>query len=160
VIRLVVMMGRLQIFTKGLALREPSCDRTDSTIMDILRFTTLTGAIPMFARIDLSMKAMSSITILTIFSSLGGCQQDNSSGYFYRHTDANFQIAIRDAQSNFPEYFKVLRETGTEDQLVGRQVYGLNVECLSFENYSSIIIEIDLPMYCFQKGTDKLVAKF
>jgi hypothetical protein len=90
---------------------------------------------------------------------IGGCKNDSSIGYIYAHDDVKYRIAISDAKKNYPDYFSALSESGAEKYFRGRQIFGKDVECVAFENSSSIIIEINLPIYCFKKGTDVLTLK-
>ena len=99
------------------------------------------------------------ITLLIIFLCLSSCGNGDEEGYIYNKDDVRFQLALDDAKRNYPTYFEALAKTGTEKYFKGRQVFGKDVECVTFENTSSIVIEIDLPMYCFEKGTDKMSYK-
>ncbi|RIV89023.1 hypothetical protein [Aurantiacibacter zhengii] len=98
------------------------------------------------------------ISIASLMS-LNACADKSSQGYQYSNDDPQVQFALRDAKENYPEYFNILEETSSTEHFRARVVYGKDVECVAFENNSSVLIHIDLPLYCFRKGSEELVRK-
>lgn len=94
-----------------------------------------------------------------VLACVTACEQRDSSGYIYADDDPRLIIALSDAKRENPKYFKALSQTGAIEHFIGRQVFGNTVECVVFENHSSIVMENSLPMYCFREGSTELIAK-
>lgn len=90
---------------------------------------------------------------------LGACTDGKIHSRLYSDDDLKVQIALREAKANYPAYFDALEKTDSTEHFIAKQVFGRDVECVAFENASSIIIDIDLPLYCFRKGSDELVHR-
>lgn len=97
--------------------------------------------------------------MLVTVTFLSACTDQKDRGYIYDPSDARAQVALSHAKREFPRYFEILKETSTWDSFYARQVFGREVECVVFENSSSIIIHIDLPIYCFKKASNELVQR-
>lgn len=107
---------------------------------------------------ELRMRKYSPI-YLALMVGLGGCSSAAPEGYIYKSDDPKYVSALSDAKRDYPLYFDALSESKSEKFFVGRQVFGKEVECVVFENHSSVIIEISLPIYCFKKGTNDIISK-
>ena len=77
----------------------------------------------------------------------------------YKKDDPLAQFALSAAHREYPEYFMTANQVGATQKIVQYQVYGRDHECVGFTNTSGIIIEMSLPLYCFNKKTGKLAYK-
>lgn len=93
-----------------------------------------------------------SILALTCFSQTACSQGKNTEIlHVYENGEQPFLTALNQARQDHPSYFAIVDGQQIEDQIVGVQVLGRNVECVQIVNRSSIIIEENLPLYCYEK---------
>jgi hypothetical protein len=101
-------------------------------------------------------QARSMSLVCALFAALlVSCKKEEPSVYIYSDDDPVYEEALKLAKEGYPEYFEIVAEAGIEDHIRGMRVFGSDVECVYFHNSSSIIIEIALPLYCFEQTTGR-----
>lgn len=101
------------------------------------------------------------MSILTLGCiSLAACSQNRNSEilHIYENGERPFSTALNQARQDHPSYFAIVDGQKIGDQIVGVQVLGRDVECVRIVNRSTIIIEEDLPLYCYEKGSGAFVG--